>query len=318
MSIECRAINPVSDLVQFDLGRERFFQQMTSSWFNRHSFVSCGSDSIEALKMSEIVKLTGNIFEASHIFENGRLQRRISVPGSPAIFKLIALREGEIGAWYVLVSITADDPKLEFEAAITATCYAIQKKEEDVVSHVKHASSALFQNMNLSLKDLVVIKVKFLNINPPNMDCNQFIIPVAGDLKSYIDRGSQVTLVGGDGSLTVPKRLLEIRSSALEMIFNHDSKEKQTGAIELKDYNSKTLDAFIHFLMEGKIKDGKETALGLILLGDKYDIQFMKKEAEKFVKEHFHELDQDEAMDIMCKVSRETVKVGLIRGWRPE
>ena len=86
----------------------------------------------------------------------------------------------------------------------------------------------------------------------------------------------------------------------------------------MKDYSSKTLDAFAHFLMTGEIKDGNETASGLILLGDKYDIQFMKREAEKFVKSHFCELDQDEVIDIMCKVSRETVKECLKRGWCPD
>ena len=108
-----------------------------------------------------------------------------------------------------------------------------------------------------------------------------------------------------------------MRSSALEMIFSHDSQETQTGTIEMKDYDSKTLDAFVHFLMTGKIKDGKETVLGLLLLGDKYDIQFMKSEAEKFVKSNFRELDRDEAMDILFKVSRKAVEEGLIRAWCP-
>ena len=264
--------------------------------------------------MSQIVKLTGNIFEVNHVFAHGPLERRISVPGSTAVFKLNARSERTGGSYYALVTITADDPIMEFEARITAIFGAL--KGEDVVSNVKNTIKVLIYNFNYSYS--VAIKAEFLNFNPLNVDCDQFIIPIVGDVKSYINRGPQVTLVGRDGSITVSRRLLEMRSSALEMIFSHDSLEKQTGTIELKDYDSTTLEAFTHFMMEGKIKVGKETALGLILLGDKYDIQFMKTEAEKFVKSHFHELDQEEAMDIMFKVSREAVKAGLIRGWRPE
>ena len=237
------------------------------------------------------------------------------VPGSAAVFKLHARRVLKNGDNCVLVTITADDPVMNF-TAILDTVYNYETRR-DAVCKDKNTSEDLYGGNGWEFTGTMDIEVEFLSFNPLNIDCNRFL-PDFGDLRSYIERGPEVTLVGSDGTVTCPKRLLKIRSSPLEMIFNHDSQENQTGTIELKDYNSKTLDAFIHFLKTGTIKDGKETALGLILLGDKYEIQFMKREAERFVKSHFHEMDRDEAMDIMFRVSRKTVEDGLLRGWDPQ
>ena len=264
--------------------------------------------------MSNIVELTNNIFEANHVLDIGPLERRILVPGSTVVFKINARREGK-GVFCVLVTITAEDSLMKF-AAVLDTRYNGETRR-DVISDRRNTSDDLYGDKGWSFTGPMAIKVEFLNCNPLNIDCNRFL-PDFGDIKSYIEGGSQVTMVGSDGSLTVPKRLLEMRSSALEMIFSHDSQEQKSGSIQLKDYDSKTLEAFVHFLMTAKIKDGKETALGLILLGDKYDIQFMKSEAERFVKSHFHELDRDEAMEIMLKVSRKTVEEDLLRAWRPK
>ena len=236
----------------------------------------------------------------------------MSVPGSTVVFELNARKEN----FHLLVTITSDDPRMKFLAKVVVLYKGATV--EDFVSHDRSTSGPLHGGKGYSFCESMAMKVEFVNSGHWEIDCDQFTIPIVGDLKSYIERGSQVTLIGRDGSVTVSRRLLEMRSEALEMIFNHDSREKQTGIIELKDFDSKTLDAFAHFLMTGKIKDGKETVLGLLLLGDKYDIQFMKSEAERFVKLHFHELDREEAMDIMFRVSRKTVEEGLLRAWRPQ
>ena len=175
--------------------------------------------------MSQVLKLTDNVFEDNHVFKHGPLERRISVPGSAAVFKLNARREGTNGHYYILVTVTADDPGMEFKARITTIYFSLET--EDVVTRVKNTSDALHDSSRYDFDSHMVIKVEFLNLNLLNMDCNQFII-VVGDLKSYVERGSQVTLVGIDGSTTVSKRLLKMRSEALEMIFSHDSQEKQT------------------------------------------------------------------------------------------
>lgn len=67
--------------------------------------------------------------------------------------------------------------------------------------------------------------------------------------------------------------------------------------------------------MTGKVTDGKETALGLILLGDKYDIQAMKTSAEQFVKKNIAEMDKEDVIDIFSKVSRDTLYRAMVELW---
>lgn len=131
--------------------------------------------------------------------------------------------------------------------------------------------------------------------------------PINASVKSYIERGPTVTLIGYDGSVTVSRRLLKICSSPLEAMFDHDSKEKQTGEIKLDEFDVQTLSAFKDFLLLGQIVDGKQTALQLVLLGDKYDIQQMKEAAEKFIKKNIRYFDKDDVLDIFHKVSRQSL-----------
>lgn len=133
--------------------------------------------------------------------------------------------------------------------------------------------------------------------------------------KSYIERGPMIMLIGSDGRVSVPRRALEMRSETFENMFKYDSKEKRTGEIEMKDVDEKTLNAFSYFLATGQIKGGKETALGLILFSDKYDIQDMKKAAEKFVKRNFKEMDKEDILDVFNKVGRESLKRALEKAW---
>lgn len=140
-------------------------------------------------------------------------------------------------------------------------------------------------------------------------------IPLKGDLMAAVERGSTVTLIGSDGNVWVPKRILKLRSKALDVMFKHNSKEKQTGQIELKDFNAKTLEAFGHFLITGQIIDGKETALGLILLGDKYDIQAMKSAGEDFVKKYITQLSKDDVIEVLSKVSSDLLYDTMVSAW---
>ena len=116
---------------------------------------------------------------------NGPLERRISVPGATAVFNLNARREWQERKCYkVLVTITSDDPGVMFDAKVTAEYHG--RYSENVVTHVENTTEPIHGNSGYKFDGNMVIKVEFLNS----------IIPDFGDIKSYIDRGSQVTLVG--------------------------------------------------------------------------------------------------------------------------
>lgn len=122
---------------------------------------------------------------------------------------------------------------------------------------------------------LVFEEIRFRHPYPP---------PKAG-LKSYIERGPTVLLVGKDGGVLVPRRALKMHSEIFEEMFRQDCEGKQTNQICLKEFDYETLDAFSHFLATGLIRDGKETALGLIQLGETYEIQDLIEAADEWFDE---------------------------------
>lgn len=98
-------------------------------------------------------------------------------------------------------------------------------------------------------------------------------------------------------------------------MFKHDSQEKRTNQINMDDFDTNTLAAFKQFLLAGKVEDGKKTALGLILLADKYNIQVMKEVAEDYVMRHIQEMDKDEVLDTFSKVSRGILVDAMVVAW---
>lgn len=118
------------------------------------------------------------------------------------------------------------------------------------------------------------------------------------NLISYVTQGPMVTLVCSDGSVYVSKRLLKARCPTLSNMLNHDSKERRTMTIDLKDFKTKSLESFCHFLSSCVIKDGSETGLDLIILSDKYDVQDLKKAAETYVLDNLRDFDRKEVLDL--------------------
>lgn len=67
--------------------------------------------------------------------------------------------------------------------------------------------------------------------------------------------------------------------------------------------------------MTEKIKDGINTATGLILLGDKYDIQVMKSAAEEFVKKNVKEMNQQNVFDVLSLVNKKMLVKAVVDAW---
>ena len=61
-------------------------------------------------------------------------------------------------------------------------------------------------------------------------------------------------------------------------------------------------------------KDGKDNALGLVVLGDEYNIQVMESAAEEYIKNNFKDSNQDDVLDIF-QVNRECLKQLMAQNW---
>lgn len=128
------------------------------------------------------------------------------------------------------------------------------------------------------------------------------------DLKTYLDGQPNVILCGSDANISVSKFLLELRSSVLKAMFNHDMKENKTLTIDLKEFKSNTLQAFCNFLLHDKVELNNEIAFQLYLLGDKYDIQGLKNSSIEYILANLKDFDKDEVFSILIKTNEQLFK----------
>lgn len=128
------------------------------------------------------------------------------------------------------------------------------------------------------------------------------------DLMEFVLLGSQVTLLGNDGNVTVPRRLLKARSPALAAMFTHDMQEKQLSQIDMCDFNTKVLEGFKNFLIKDIVVFDKDIIIDLYTLGDKYNIKCLKLESRKLILRHIQELDSKNVYKIISKIDPDVIE----------
>lgn len=135
------------------------------------------------------------------------------------------------------------------------------------------------------------------------------------DVKKYFNEGQSITIVGSDGEVTVPKRLLKIRSSALKAMFKSDMEESRSLTVDLsKEFNLATLTAFKNFLITDIIDEDIATeAAGLYRLGDKYLIEPLKQAAKYFIMKDIRRFDHEKIFDVMIQADDGFIKSQLSR-----
>lgn len=256
--------------------------------------------------MSTVIKLDSNEWVIDHDFSDfPPLNERIQFAGSTTVFNVYE----EVDTRYGL-----DFDGVSLSLAVIAEQNAFNGPSEYCVEYQIDHEDGSIKTGKFTEKEPTSSLLEFDSENPSILFTLTFKPPVEQSffkrnavVESFIGRGPKVTLIGLDGTVAVPRRLLELWSTAFEAMFSHDSKEKRTGIIEMKDFDSQTLAAFVQFLETGEIKDGKETALGLILLSDKYDIQQMKEAAEDFVKKNIGEMNKEGVLEVFYKVGRKSL-----------
>lgn len=276
------------------------------------------SDREEVKKTTEFPILTEPHVELKHMFNMGPIERQVSI--KEIVFNVYARIEHSknIGN-YLSITVTPKDPKAEvaFMVKVVASYDIFPGQwcptESDSLDCNKKTSKPLLNKMGFNLNPNVQISVKldFEVVDQPS------IVPrtLVDDVKVYVEEGKKLTLIGHDGRTTVSKRLFKIRSRAFDSMFNHNMKEKQTGEVEMSDFDVKTLDAFAHFLVHEDIKDGTETALGLYLLSDKYDVPALKLQTEKFILDNLKEFDLNQVFDIFVAINRPLVMNGFFKNF---
>ncbi|KAI6234925.1 hypothetical protein M3Y99_00743800 [Aphelenchoides fujianensis] len=70
----------------------------------------------------------------------------------------------------------------------------------------------------------------------------------------------------------VSKLFLQAQSDVFDAMFTHDSQEKQTGVIEIKDAKAATVERLVRYLYTGRVEEPKEVAADLLPLAVKYEL----------------------------------------------
>lgn len=255
-----------------------------------------------------------NVWIKSHVYSEPLVEGiRMSVGGVEANFSVFARiqKHPTNGHYYWFVSVTTEEP-VDYVINYSFVLPGNEKpKFEDwTLTRIKSTSGLHIWEIADPSKSLLVLELVFKEIQYRQL----YPLPDAG-LLAYIERGPRVLLIGSDGKVSVPMRALEIRSETFETMFKYRFKMMQTLKIKLKDFDCNTLDAFSYFLATGRIKNGKETALGLILLADKYDIEDMKVAAEKFVTDNFDAMEPKNVLDTFSKVGCGSLEQAMKRAW---
>lgn len=105
-------------------------------------------------------------------------------------------------------------------------------------------------------------------------------ISLCSDFKNLLDSGnfSDFVLKSSDGKeFKVHKSVLGARSKVFEEIFtSNSSKKAQTQAVNITDFDSKTIEHLLNYIYSHKAENIDDCARKLILAADKYGLDELK------------------------------------------
>ncbi|OXU30766.1 hypothetical protein TSAR_013232 [Trichomalopsis sarcophagae] len=120
---------------------------------------------------------------------------------------------------------------------------------------------------NLTLK----FEITFYNATNSEPDSAVLIMNAAAAL-SKID----VTIVVGEKKFPAHKNILSARSPVFSAMFEHDMLENKENIVEITDVDAETMAEVLRFIYAGKIKDIEKSAVDLLVLADKYQIETLR------------------------------------------
>ncbi|TRY75438.1 hypothetical protein TCAL_09507 [Tigriopus californicus] len=104
--------------------------------------------------------------------------------------------------------------------------------------------------------------------------------PINPDLKLSVrltpEKYPDMYLVSGKTRLPCHKHMLAACSNVFDVMFTHDSSEKETNEVIITDVQLKTLEKLLEFVYTDEIKDFEGLAHSLVYVADKYNMANLK------------------------------------------
>lgn len=97
--------------------------------------------------------------------------------------------------------------------------------------------------------------------------------------------GTDCKLKVSEENILAHRMILKARSSVFAAMFNHDTRESQTGEVCMEDVEKKTLEAIVIYMYSGDIEElTTENVLSYYAAADKYDIKDIKGICSEFIR----------------------------------
>lgn len=260
--------------------------------------------------VSNVTLMTEPVFETTHNFKAGPIERQISFTCfNHGVFKIFGRKEkSSVLGSYLSLTVTqeGDNPVYHVRIDVTGTHNRLRqavRSKADVNKYHPTSKPLLLDNVNLD--HFVTIKMEF---EVESGDRRNLPNSLVDDLKPFLQEGPKVTLVGSNGQITVPKILLQLRSPALKAMFSHDVQENESLTVDMKDYGTDVLQSFCDFLLTDEMDDDSDKVIGLYILADKYDVKGLKQQAEDFLLRNIEDFDRNEVFEVMLKIGHKRLK----------
>ncbi|XP_065203302.1 speckle-type POZ protein B-like [Planococcus citri] len=121
---------------------------------------------------------------------------------------------------------------------------------------------------------------EFVNFTNPNDVPNQIdeFNSVTHDLEKLLDDEESSDLMINVNGKDYPahKTILAARSPVFKAMLKHDVAETQQNRIEIKDIDENIFKELLRYIYTGRVENLKDTALELLLVAEKYDLEHLK------------------------------------------
>lgn len=120
------------------------------------------------------------------------------------------------------------------------------------------------------------------------------------------DSFKDVKFLIGDQIIMAHKSVLAFHSEVFRSMLTLDTEERKKGVIQIKDCNAPAFKAFIKYLYTEEIDNIEDVADDLLVLGDKYDVQCLRKRCEKYLSDTINESN---AISLLIKADMSNCQV---------
>uniref|UniRef100_A0A7E4ZX03 BTB domain-containing protein n=1 Tax=Panagrellus redivivus TaxID=6233 RepID=A0A7E4ZX03_PANRE len=204
---------------------------------------------------------------------------------------------------------------------ITVEGTMIEKNIEVMLDDIKYSHvGCIYQNTEMPQEDIkICCHVIFQHVEPVRKPVEK--APFALNFKKVLgvcqDKNSDAEIHVDDNCIKIHRHYFAMISPVFNAMFNNDTKEKQTGIVEIKDMDYLTVVDSVN-LCYGQPLEDKTTQeiINILIFGDKYFIKAIMSKAEEWLLDNLHPFNFCTILSYAWEGSNEKLKTACARYYR--